>query len=112
MGCVYSSFMINLFLKVEGISNTIKSDKKTITSLCCQDDPSHFWFRPPGFVVVVHHLAELCEAHNDREGDLPLQKALKLQLHHCRISLCGKIHFLLLKSPNYQNCHSNDQVAQ
>ena len=69
-------------------------------------------FRPPGFVVVVHHLAELCEAHNDREGDLSLQKALKFQLHHCLISLCGKIHFLLLKSPNYQNCHSDDQVAQ
>ena len=43
------------------------SHTKKITSLCCQDDPSHFRFRPHGFVVVVvHHLVELCEARKGR----------------------------------------------
>ena len=43
--------------KVNAIQLSHTHTKKTITSLCCQDDLSHFRFRPPGFVVAVHHLA-------------------------------------------------------
>ena len=52
------------------------SHTRKITSLCCQDDPSHFRFCPHGLVVIVHHLVELCEARNDRDADLCLQEAL------------------------------------
>ena len=75
------------------------SHTKKITSLCCHEDPSHFRFRPYGFVVVVvHHPVELCEARNDRDWDMCLQKALKFQLHRCHINLRRKNYFRRMNS--------------
>ena len=106
--------LVHPSLKIKLIQNKGKrykqynlSHTKKNTSLCCQDDPSHFRFRPHGFVVVVvHHLVKLCEARNDRDADLCLQEALKFQLHRCHINLRRKNHFRRMNSAlNYSNSH-------